>query len=76
LRTSLRRLRKGGRIVVNMVTLESLEDARKGLAAAGFSPEVVALQIARGRELAGRTLLEAGNTVFIVSSGRAGGGPG
>ncbi len=70
LRTAVKRLREGGRMVVNTVTLESLGEARAVLAAKGFMPEVISLQVSRGKELAGRTMLKAENTVFVVSGER------
>jgi len=67
LRTVATRLKKRGRIVVNTVTLESLGEARAVLAAKKFSIEVISLQVSRGKELSGRTMLKAENPVFIVS---------
>lgn len=69
LRTALKRLRPGGRIVVNAVTFESLAETRQALTKGGILPEVVSLQVGRGRELAGRMMLKAENPVFIVSGG-------
>ncbi len=63
-----RRLRAGGRIVVDLATLENLERAREALACLGLRWQVTAVQVARSRELGGLTGLEALNPVFIVSA--------
>jgi precorrin-6B C5,15-methyltransferase / cobalt-precorrin-6B C5,C15-methyltransferase len=68
----LARLRPGGRIVVAAVTLDTLEDARRALAAAGIATEVTAISIARGAPLAGRVRLEPLTPVFLVAGGKLG----
>ncbi|HXG42201.1 MAG TPA: precorrin-6Y C5,15-methyltransferase (decarboxylating) subunit CbiT [Dehalococcoidia bacterium] len=62
------RLRPGGRIVVDLATLENLERARAALACLGLRFRVTEVQVARSRELGGLTGLEALNPVFIVSA--------
>lgn len=69
------RLRPGGRIVVSAATLETLEEARRALAAAGLAPEVSLHAPSRGVPLAGRLRLAPQNPVFLVAAGREGGAP-
>ncbi len=69
---SLARLRPGGRIVVAAVTLETLEEARRALGTAGIEPEVMALSVARGAPLAGRTRLEPLSPVFLIGGAKPG----
>jgi precorrin-6B C5,15-methyltransferase / cobalt-precorrin-6B C5,C15-methyltransferase len=64
------RLRPGGRVVAHFATLDGVLVARATLG--GWSPQVTALNVARGVE-AGRSLrLEAEDPVFIVSAEAAG----
>jgi precorrin-6Y C5,15-methyltransferase (decarboxylating) len=70
----LARLRPGGRIVVAAVTLDTLEDARRALAAAGVAPEVTCVSVARGVPLAGRVRLDPLTPVFLVAGGKPGEG--
>lgn len=80
-----RRLRPGGRVVLNLATLEHLAAADAILRRFGWEREVVMVQVARSRALAaGRevlTRLESLDPVFILSAwppqaGRAGEGDG
>ena len=64
------RLRPGGRIVMDLATLENLERARAVLACLGLHWQVTAVQVSRSRDLGGLTGLEALNPVFIVSAWR------
>ncbi len=68
LKTSVRRLSKGGRIVVNAVTLETLQQTREVLKKQGLVSEVVSVQIGRGHNLKGKVMLQAENTVFIITA--------
>jgi precorrin-6Y C5,15-methyltransferase (decarboxylating) len=68
LRAVLKRLQSGGRIVVNAVTLDSLEEARRELERSGLRTEVISLQVGRGKELAGRVMMKAENPIFIVTA--------
>ncbi len=65
-----RRLRAGGRIVVNAATLESLQAASDELRQNGFTAETTLLNIARSKEIARFTRLEALNPVFIIAGWR------
>jgi len=65
----LQRLRPGGRLVVNVVTLENLQRATARLeAAAGAAWEAVQLQAHRSHELAGMRAFRAENPVWIITA--------
>ncbi len=66
-----RRLRPGGRIVINVVALENLGAAVSALTARGFVADIALVSIARGTGITGLTRLEALNPVFVVSAARA-----
>lgn len=72
---ALERLRPGGRIAVAAVTLETLEEARRALAAAGAEPEVTLVSASRGAPLAGRLRLDPLTPVFLVAASRPEGRP-
>jgi len=61
------RLMSGGRIVLNAVTLDTLTAANEFLDNAGYSIEVVAVNIARTRPLTDYKMFEAYNPVYIVT---------
>ena len=61
------RLADGGRIVLNAVTLDTLTAANEFLDNAGYSIEVVAVNIARTRPLTDYKMFEAYNPVYIVT---------
>ncbi len=71
LRVAGERLKPGGRIVVNAATLETLQAAAESLKAGGFSVEITQINVARSKDIAGLTRLEALNPVFIISGRRA-----
>jgi len=64
------RLKPGGRIVINAVTLESLNTAVNGLKTRGFAAEVTLINIARSKDIANLTRLEALNPVFVITGWR------
>ena len=64
------RLKLGGSIVINAATLESLNTAVVGLKARGFTAEVTLVNIARSKDIANLTRLEALNPVFVVTGRR------
>lgn len=79
---ALTRLRPGGRLVLNLVTLENLATATQvlgQLAAATPSPlagwDVVQLQASRSQPILDMHRLAAQNPVWVVSATRAGGVP-
>jgi len=64
---AMRRLAPPGRVVVTAALLDTLDTVRATLAAAGWQVEVVQLQVSRSRPLAGGTLLQALNPVWIIT---------
>jgi precorrin-6Y C5,15-methyltransferase (decarboxylating) len=68
IRLILDRLRPGGRLVMNFVTLENLATATATLADAGASWDVVQLQAARSQPILDMHRLAAQNPVWIVSA--------
>ncbi len=67
---SAQRLQTGGRIVINLVTLELLQTALAALDVHGLTSEVRQVAVSRSRPLRGQTYLAALNPVYIVSAGR------
>ncbi len=67
---SAERLQPGGRIAINLVTLELLQTALAALDAHDLNPEVRQVVVNRSRPLRGQTYLAALNPVYIVSAGR------
>lgn len=65
-----RRLKPGGRIVVNVATLENLHRAIGGLEANGFSAETTLVNIARSQDISDLTRLEPLNPIFIITGRR------
>ncbi|MQY52060.1 precorrin-6y C5,15-methyltransferase (decarboxylating) subunit CbiE [Rhodocyclus gracilis] len=70
----LRRLRPGGRLVMNFVTLENLATATATLARLGAAWDVVMLQAARSQPILDMHRLAAQNPVWIVGA-QAGSSP-
>ena len=69
--TVARRLRAGGRIVVNLVALERTNEVYRRLQSLGFRADVTMVNAARSKELADGTVrLEALNPVFVVTAFR------
>ncbi len=68
-----RRLKPGGRIVINIVALENLEAAVNALKARGFVPDVTLVNVARSTGIMELTRFEALNPVFVVAAGKKGG---
>jgi precorrin-6Y C5,15-methyltransferase (decarboxylating) len=68
------RLREGGRLVANFVTLEHLALALARLRQWSWPHEVVEVHIARSDSLAGLTALKPQRGVFVVSADKSGGG--
>ncbi len=64
----LDRLRPGGRLVIHVVLLGSLERARHLLEASGWSPGVTQVQIQRSMPLGRDLRLNALNPVFVLSA--------
>ena len=67
--STTRRVKPGGRIVVNLATLERAQEATHRLRGLGLETEIVMVSAARGKVMAdGATRLEALNPVFIVTA--------
>jgi len=64
----LGRLRSGGRIVVNAITLENISEAYKAFRTRGITPEVTLVNVSRGVPLARYLRYEALNPVHIFSA--------
>jgi len=62
-----RRIKPGGRIVINVVALENLGAAVNALKARGFVPDVTLVNVARSTKVAELTRFEALNPVFVVT---------
>lgn len=67
LEEALKRLGKGGRLVLTATLLETLETARAVLRQAGLEVEVVQLQVSRSRPLGDGTYLQALNPVWLLT---------
>ncbi len=67
LRLCCRRLRPGGRMVVNAITLETLHQAVAGLKANNFAVQVTLVNVARSQDILDLTRLEALNPVFVIT---------
>jgi len=61
-----RRLKSGGRIVINAATLESVNAAACSLKRRGFETEVALINVARSKAVADLTLFNALNPVFVI----------
>jgi precorrin-6Y C5,15-methyltransferase (decarboxylating) len=61
-----RRLKPGGRVVVNCITLENLARGWDGLLALGLQPEATSVQLAHSRPLGHLHALEPDNLIFIL----------
>ena len=64
---SISRLVAGGRLVVNLATVERLADCVTWAKRHGLPIEVVQVAISRGTDVAGVTRLQADNPVFVVA---------
>jgi precorrin-6Y C5,15-methyltransferase (decarboxylating) len=65
-----KRLIPGGRIVVNVASLDSVVDVRRALEQAGFQVEVKMIQVSRGLDWLGIVRLESGNPSFLLTGSR------
>jgi precorrin-6Y C5,15-methyltransferase (decarboxylating) len=62
-----RRLKPGGRIVINIVALENLSTAVNALQAKGFTADVTLVNISRSTNVKELNRLEALNPVFVIT---------
>jgi precorrin-6Y C5,15-methyltransferase (decarboxylating) len=67
-----KRLRSGGRVVVNAITLDNSHEAVSGMKAVGFEVEALLVQIARSKPLLDMMSFEALNPVYIITGKRPG----
>ena len=70
LRESTTRLRPGGRVVVNVIALESVHEALVALQTHRFAVEVTLVNIARSKKLGERLGFEALNPIYVISARR------
>lgn len=70
-----RRLRPGGRIVVNAITLDTLHEAVSMFRDLQFHHEAILVNVARSKPLQGKLSFEALNPVYIVTAWRGQGSP-
>ena len=68
LRQATSRLKPDGRIVMNLVVLETLNQALDTLHELGMSTQTIQVQINQGSEIPGGTRFQAKNPVFVVSA--------
>ncbi|MEE9615080.1 MAG: precorrin-6y C5,15-methyltransferase (decarboxylating) subunit CbiE [Thermodesulfobacteriota bacterium] len=62
------RLKPGGRLVVNAVTMETIGEASRLLKKRGWEWDVVSMNIARKKNVGELSLLNAENPVFIITA--------
>ena len=70
-RACAKRLAPGGLLVVNAVLLQSLEAARRAMGEAALEVDETLLQISRGGNLAGQTIMKAFNPVWLLRGRKA-----
>ncbi|WP_027409800.1 bifunctional cobalt-precorrin-7 (C(5))-methyltransferase/cobalt-precorrin-6B (C(15))-methyltransferase [Anoxybacteroides tepidamans] len=64
------RLKKGGRIVINAVTIETLHEAVVGLEQRGFHVDITLAQLSRSKPILQLTRFDALNPIYIISAYR------
>lgn len=64
------RLKDGGTIVMNVVTLENLHEAQQALKERGFQVEITLIQVARSKPILHLTRMEGLNPVYIITAKR------
>lgn len=62
------RLKQGGRIVLNAVTIENLYEAQQAFLSHGFHVDINMIQAARSKPILNMTRFEAMNPVYIVTA--------
>jgi len=65
-----RRLKKGGRLVVNAVTMETASKAFDFLSRKGWEKELLLVSLSKSKKVSGLTMLSAHNPLFIIASRR------
>jgi cobalt-precorrin-6B (C15)-methyltransferase len=67
-----RRLAPGGRVVIDAITIETAYRALEALKTPAYEElDVVALNVARGRNVGASTLMEGLNPVYVISASKA-----
>lgn len=66
LRLTSSRLKRRGRIVVNAVTLETINKAFSFFSGKGWERDVIQVDISRAKSVGGLNMLSAGNPVFVI----------
>jgi precorrin-6Y C5,15-methyltransferase (decarboxylating) len=64
------RLRAGGRIVLNAVTIENLSEAMQAFKERGFSTTITLAQISRSKPILNLTRFDALNPIYIIEARR------
>lgn len=62
------RLKKGGRIVLNAVTIENLMQAVEGFKCRGFEPKITLAQVSRSKPILNLTRFDALNPIYIIAA--------
>lgn len=70
MRYASKRIKKGGRMVVNAVTLETAQGAIEHMRSGGWKWEAVMINLARSKGLGDLNMLAANNPVFVISGTR------
>lgn len=65
-----RRLKENGRIVVNAVTIENLNEAINGFKKYGFQTDITLCQISRSKPILNLTRFDALNPIYIITAKR------
>jgi precorrin-6Y C5,15-methyltransferase (decarboxylating) len=68
LSTCCSRLKKGGRIVLNAVTIENLMQAVEGFKNNGFETKITLAQISRSKPILNLTRFDALNPIYIITA--------
>ncbi|WP_227935521.1 precorrin-6y C5,15-methyltransferase (decarboxylating) subunit CbiE [Alkalihalobacillus deserti] len=68
LSTCCSRLKKGGRIVLNAVTIENLMQAVESFKQKGFEPAITLAQISRSKPILNLTRFDALNPIYIITA--------
>lgn len=62
-----KKLKKGGRLVVNAVTMETSSKAFDFISKKGWEKELLLVSVSKSKAVAGLTMLSANNPLFIIS---------
>ena len=62
------RLKQGGRIVLNAVTIETLATAQEAFKEAGMSIQITLAQLSRSKPILHMTRFDALNPIYIISA--------